>query len=119
MGGKGGGGGNYYNPPPDTSGYGTPEEAKKTLAKEAPIDYSKYQQAINVKKAAAAATAPPPGPATSLPADPTDTSETTGDVAAKSMLKPPDFWAQMGLTTTPPLPWPAKDVDPTLTSTQL
>jgi len=59
MGGKGGGGGgNYYQPPPDTSGYATPEEAAATLAAQKPLDMSKYQQAIDVKKAAAAATAP-------------------------------------------------------------
>ena len=90
MGGKGGGGGDYYVQPADTSGYGTLEEAEATLAKQKPIDMSQYQQNINVKKAAASATAPEPPPVvTSRTAPPTD----TGDTLARSVLKPPAYWA--------------------------
>lgn len=59
MGGKGGGGGGgYYVQPPSTTGYGSAEEAKTTLARESPLDLSARQGAINARKAAAAATAP-------------------------------------------------------------
>jgi len=89
MGGKGGGGGsNYYQQPADTSGYGTPEEAAATLAKEKPLDLSNYQQTINVKKQAADATAkaqPIPGPATPLPI-------TSGNILAEAVVKPPKYW---------------------------
>jgi hypothetical protein len=114
MGGKGGGGQQYYNPPPDTSGYGTPEEAKRTLALEAPIDYSKYQQNINVKKAARDATAKPP-PVTSLPEGESNT-ETTGDTAAKAVLAPPSFWAEYGQGPSPLFKGP---IDPATTTTQI
>jgi hypothetical protein len=88
MGGKGGGGGsNYYMPPPDTSGYATPEEAALTLAREKPLDMSKYQQAIDVQKAAAAATAPQVAP-TAVPQD-----VTLSEKLADAVLKPPEYWA--------------------------
>jgi hypothetical protein len=91
MGGKGGGGGDYYAQPPDTSGYGTPEEAKATLAKTAPLDMSNYQQTINVKKAAADATAKERlAQSTAPPATNIDTD--TGDVLAKSIVQPPVYW---------------------------
>jgi len=90
MGGKGGGGGNYYQQPADTSGYGTPEEAKITLAKEKPVDLSEYQQAINVKKAAADATAKEA--LTKSIAPPTNIDTDTGDVLAKAVVKPPVYW---------------------------
>jgi len=90
MGGKGGGGGNYYQQPPDTSGYGTPEEAKITLAKEKPIDMSDYQQTINVKKAAADATAKAAlDKSTEVP---TNIKTDTGDAMANAIVKPPVYW---------------------------
>jgi hypothetical protein len=103
MGGKGGGGGNYYNPPPDTSGYSTLEEAEKTLKNTAPVDMSGYQSNINVKKAAADATAKPedtskPDPLT-VPGEGvsgTETTPDTGALAAKTVLTPPGFWADYG-----------------------
>ena len=115
MGGKGGGGGNYYQQPPDTSGYATPEEAKITLAKEAPVDYDEYQQRINVKKAAADATAKKPDITTQLPEGESGT-ETTGDTAAKAVLAPPVFWAEYGQG---PSPLFKGDIDPTTTTTQI
>ena len=90
MGGKGGGGGNYYQQPADTSGYGTPEEAKLTLAKEKPVDMSDYQQTINVKKAAADATAKERLDKTVAP--PTNIDTDTGDILAKSIVHPPVYW---------------------------
>jgi hypothetical protein len=93
MGGKGGGGGDYYAQPADTSGYGTPEEAKISLAKEAPLDMSKYQQTINVQKAAHDATAPDPIPSGITPPP---SSDTTGDKIADT-IKPPDYWTNGGL----------------------
>lgn len=92
MGGKGGGGGNYYQQPADTSGYGTPEEAKITLAKEKPVDLSEYQQAINVKKAAADATAKEQLAKSVAP--PTNIDTDTGDVLAKAVVKPPMYWEE-------------------------
>jgi hypothetical protein len=117
MGGKGGGGGNYYEQPPDTSGYATPEEAKKTLAKETPLDLSQYQQTVNVKKKAAEATAKPPPPAVlaeGVSNTATTEDEDTGTVLAKSIVKPPEYWAALGKT-----PSPIKHRDPTLTSIQI
>jgi hypothetical protein len=118
MGGKGGGGGNYYQQPPDTSGYGTPEEAKVTLAKEAPIDYSAYEQMINVKKAAADATAKanaekmkpkiPP-----LAEGESGTSE-TGDELSKAVLAPPDLWALYGQGQSPISRVPGTVPDPNM-----
>jgi hypothetical protein len=96
MGGKGGGGGDYYAQPPDTSGYGTPEEAKITLAKEAPLDLSQYQQTVNTQKAAALATAPDPIPSVSGGSTPTD----TGSQFADAVLKVPDYWKNQGLKAT-------------------
>lgn len=96
MGGKGGGGGgDYYQMPPDTSGYGTPEEAAKTLAKEKPIDMSQYQQTINTQRAAADATAPDPIPQIThnMPAN----TITAGDNLANAVLKPPEYWQGQGL----------------------
>ena len=90
MGGKGGGGGNYYQQPPDTSGYGTPEEAKITLAKEKPIDMSDYQQTISVKKAAADATAKEQLAKSVAP--PTNIKTDTGDALANANIKPPVYW---------------------------
>ena len=93
MGGKGGGGGDYYAQPPDTSGYGTPEEAKATLAATAPLDLSGYQQSIDVQKAAGLATAPtiPDSSGTN-----NDTSASgggsTGDLLSNA-LTPPAYWA--------------------------
>lgn len=121
MGGKGGGGGNYYQPPPDTSGYATPEEAKVSLAREAPIDYSKYQSNINVKKAAADATAKAavPNTTTQLPEGQSGTSTTkdsAGDTAAKAVLTPPDFWAQYGQGPSPLVKGP---IDPSTTTIQI
>ena len=117
MGGKGGGGGNYYQQPPDTSGYATPEEAKVTLAQQAPVDYSDYQANINAKKAAADATAKVKAPdiTTLLPEGESGT-ETTGDTAAKAVLNPPVFWAQYGQG---PSPLFKGDIDPTTTTTQI
>ena len=89
MGGKGGGGGNYYQQPPDTSGYGTPEEAIATLAKEKPLDLSGYQQTINVQKAARDATAPEPIPKPPAPGGSGD----TGGTIADAVLKPPAYWS--------------------------
>src|SRR5215468_5255765 len=89
MGGKGGGGGNFYQVPPDTSGYATPEEAAATLAKQAPLDLSKYQQAIDVNKAAQGATAPTvQTPTTTGSSGTTD----TGSTAAAAVLAPPLYW---------------------------
>jgi hypothetical protein len=93
MGGKGGGGGNYYAQPEDTSGYGTPEEAKLTLAREAPLDLSQYQQSINVRKAAGEATAPDT-PATP---DPGGGGTDTGTEIADAILKPPEYWSKQAL----------------------
>lgn len=92
MGGKGGGGGNYYAQPPDTSGYGTPEEAKATLAKTAPLDLSGYQESINTRKAAAAATAPKVT-ATPSPSPSGGGDTTTGGTIADAILKPPEYWS--------------------------
>jgi hypothetical protein len=94
MGGKGGGGGDYYAQPADTSGYGTPEEAKATLAKTAPLDMSSYQQSIDVQKAAADATAPKVAD-TGTAAD-NDTSASGSSVGAtmgSSVLSPPTYWS--------------------------
>lgn len=98
MGGKGGGGSSYYELPPDTSGYGTPEEAKATLARETPIDLSGYQQTVNVKKAAAAATAPTPIPVVTAEgtSNTSTTDDDTGTAVAKAILKPPAYWDQLG-----------------------
>jgi hypothetical protein len=92
MGGKGGGGGNYYQQPADTSGYGTPEEAKVTLAKTKPVDLSEYQQAINVKKAAADATAKERIATSTAP--PTNIETDLGGAVANAILKPPVFWKE-------------------------
>ena len=92
MGGKGGGGGNYYQQPADTSGYGTPEEAKLTLAKEKPIDMSDYQQSINVKKAAAEATAK--AALAKSTAEPENIKTDTGDAMANAVVKPPLYWKE-------------------------
>jgi hypothetical protein len=123
MGGKGGGGGNYYQQPPDTSGYATPEEAKVTLAQQAPIDYSKYQSNIDVQKAAADATAKAPAAApattTQLPEGVSGTSTTedgAGSTAAKAVLTPPEFWAQYGQG---PSPLFKGNIDPTTTAVQI
>jgi hypothetical protein len=96
MGGKGGGGGgNYYQEPPNKSGYATEEEAKATLAKQAPLDLDSYQSGINAKKAAADATAPPTVD-TSTP----DTSLSTA--MADSILKPPNYWGDATKVGTKP-----------------
>jgi hypothetical protein len=90
MGGKGGGG-NPMPEPVDTSGYATPEQAAATLAAQAPLDLSGMQQSIDVQKAAAAATAPPVIPTV----DPNQGASTgdTGNVAASSVLAPPQYWS--------------------------
>lgn len=90
MGGKGGGGGDYYQQPADTSGYGTLDEATKTLAAQAPLDLSGYQQSIDVQKAAALATAPTPIDTT--PTDDTSGSTNTGTTMSNAVLAPPTFW---------------------------
>lgn len=92
MGGKGGGGGDYYAQPPDTSGYATPEEAKATLARTAPVDLSQYQESINAKKAAAEATAPKVTPAAPIGSG----DKPIGDAVADAVLKPPDYWSTRG-----------------------
>lgn len=96
MGGKGGGGSNYYAQPADTTGYGTPEEAKVTLAKEAPLDISTYQQTVNTQKAAADATAKDPIPAVTA-TDGSDATKDTGSTVADAVLKPPDYWTSGGI----------------------
>jgi len=118
MGGKGGGGQQYYVPPPNTSGNATLEEAEKTLAATKPLDMSGYQQNIDVKKAAADATAPKTEdtskPDNSLPTESTSgtstTTEGTGDVIKRAVLTPPGFWADYGK---------AVQTDPTTTTTQV
>ena len=107
MGGKGKSGGNYYNQPPNTSGLSTLEEAERTLAATKPVDMSGYQQNINVKKAAADATAKTEDTSTpdnSLPTESTSGTSTTGDVAAKAVLTPPGFWADYGTQAKAPDP---------------
>jgi len=104
MGGKGGGGQQYYQEPLDTSGNATLEEAEKTLAAKKPLDMSGYQENINVKKAAADATAKPENTATpdktTLPAEAVSGTETTkdstGNIVAKAIMTPPGFWADYG-----------------------
>jgi hypothetical protein len=104
MGGKGGGGGNYYQDPPNTSGNATVEEAERTLAAKKPLDMSGYQENINVKKAAADATAKKPEDTstpdkTTAPAEGvsgTSTTNDTGALAGKAVLTPPGFWADYG-----------------------
>ena len=96
MGGKGGGGGDYYQQPPDTSGYGTPEEARASLARETPLDMSQYQQTINVQRAAADATAPEPPPVVST-GTPTTSPLGTGESLANAVLKPPEYWKGAGM----------------------
>ena len=100
MGGKGGGGSNYYAQPADTSGYGTPEEAKATLAATAPLDLSGYQQSINTQKAAKDATAPTPIPSTP---DTGSGGTDTGSTVADAVLKPPGYWTQPGSLQPAPL----------------
>ena len=105
MGGKGGGGQQYYQDPPDHSGNATLEEAQQTLAKKAPLDMSGYQSNIDVKKAAADATAKKPEDTstpdkTTLPTEAVSGTETTPDstgaIAGKAVLSPPGFWADYG-----------------------
>lgn len=89
MGGKGGGGGsNYYAPPADTSGYATPEQAAATLAAQKPLDLSRYQQNIDVQKAAAAATAPTVAPTTPV------VDKQLSEKMADAVLKPPGYWTE-------------------------
>lgn len=120
MGGKGRSNQQYYQPPKDTSGYGTLEEAEKTLAATKPLDMSGYQQNINVKKAASDSTAKTEDttkPDNSLPAESTSGTTTTttdtdtGTLAGKAVLTPPGFWADYGQQT--------QANDPTLTTTQI
>ena len=92
MGGKGGGGGDYYAQPADTSGYGTPEAAKASLAKEAPLDLSKYQQTVNTQKAAAQATAKDPIPPVTGAGG--SDKPSTGSSMGDAVLKPPEYWSQ-------------------------
>jgi len=104
MGGKGGGGQQYYQEPLDKSGNATLEEAQQTLAKKAPLDMTGYQSNINVKKAAADATAKPEDTSTpdktTLPAEAVSGTETTkdstGNIVAKAIMTPPGFWADYG-----------------------
>lgn len=90
MGGKGGGGGGggYYMQPTSTTGYGTPEEAKATLAREAPLDMSQYQQTINTKRAASEATAPAAPPPVTDPGGSYDIGSTMAD----TILQAPGYW---------------------------
>ena len=118
MGGKGRGNQNYYQPPPDTSGLSTLEEAEKTLAATKPVDMSGIQSNINVKKAAADATAKTEDtskPDNSLPTESVSgtslTTDSTGDIAGRAVLTPPGFWADYGKKT--------QATDPTLTNTQI
>jgi len=102
MGGKGGGGRDYYQEPPDKSGYGTLSEAEQTLKNTQPINMEGYQQNINVKKAAADATAKKPTlPAEQTPvaegeSGTTTTEEGAGETAKKAVLTPPTFWEGYG-----------------------
>lgn len=93
MGGKGGDGGSYYAQPPDTSGYGTLDEATKTLANTAPVDLSGYQQSINTQRAAADATAPQ---AQSTPPSSTAPNTGAGSALGSSVLAPPGYWSNPG-----------------------
>ena len=95
MGGKGGGDPGFYNQPADTSGYGTPDEAAATLAAQAPLDLSGYQQSIDVNKAATGATAPATTSGTT--GDGSSPSDTPATSLASSVLKPPDYWNNAGL----------------------
>jgi hypothetical protein len=103
MGGKGGGGSDYYQQPADTSGYGTPDEAKATLAATAPLDLSGYQQSIDVQKAANLATAPDISVAQGSNNDTSTsgTSDTAGTSLASSVLAPPSYWSNPGMQPTP------------------
>lgn len=117
MGGKGGGGSNYYQQPADTSGYGTPEEAKKSLAAEAPIDYSQYQQNINVKKAAADATAKATAEQLANAGQQIPEGESgtdTGGEIAKAIVKPPQLWNLYGQGASPIVRAPGAIPDPNL-----
>lgn len=96
MGGKGGGGGNYYQQPADTSGYGTPEEAKATLAAQSPLDMSKYQQTIDVQKAANLATAPDVSNTQGGSGTGDGTTQDFGSQLASSVLTPPNYWSNRG-----------------------
>lgn len=121
MGGKGKSSGNYYQEPPDKSGYGTLDEAEKTLAATKPIDMSGYQETINVKKAAADATAKKPTPPAEVPPPAEGDSSTTiedgaGETAKKAVLSPPTFWAQYGQA---PSPLFANNTEPTTDTTQI
>lgn len=121
MGGKGKSSGNYYQEPPDKSGYGTLDEAEKTLAATKPIDMSGYQENINVKKAAADATAKKPviPAAEQLPQEgesSTVTEDGAGETAKKAVLSPPTFWAQYGQA---PQPLFANNTEPTTNTTQI
>ncbi len=95
MGGKGGGGGGggYYVQPPSTTGYGSLEEAKATLAKEAPLDLSTYQSNINAKRAAAEATAPAVEPT------PVEPDVQLGEKLAQSVLPEPKYWEEQRAAT--------------------
>jgi hypothetical protein len=102
MGGKGGGGGNYYNPPPDTSGNATLEDAEKTLAATKPLDMSGMQQTIDVKKAAADATAKPADTVKAAEDQAgesksgTETTKDTSELMKQAVLTPPGFWKDYG-----------------------
>lgn len=105
MGGKGGdGGGGLMTMPTDTSGYATPEQAKATLAKEAPLDLSQYQQTVNTERAAAQATANKP--IAPVSADTAPLAD-TGKKLADAVLAPPDYWKNQGQK-----PSPVKHRDP-------
>jgi hypothetical protein len=93
MGGKGGGGGDYYAQPADTSGYATADQATATLNATKPVDLSSYQQAIDVQKAAADATAPPAPAQPAAASNDTSGSGNTGASLGSSVLAAPNYWS--------------------------
>jgi len=98
MGGKGGGGGSNYYQAPVSSEWGSPEAAAATLARTAPIDMSNYQQTINARKAAAAATAPQVEE-TVAPDMPIN------EVPPQANTPPPGYWTEQNrLTALKPRP---------------
>jgi hypothetical protein len=103
MGGKGGGGGDYYAQPADTSGYGTPEEAKATLAATKPLDMTNYQQSIDVQKAAADATAPTVTDTGTAGNNDTSQSGNSGSTLGNSVLAPPNYWSTRQDLQPPPI----------------
>jgi hypothetical protein len=87
MGGKGGGGDSGMMMMPTSGGYDTPEQARATLAAQAPLDLAQYQQTVDVQKAAREATAPP------AIQQPTPKDVPISTTLADTILKPPGYWA--------------------------